>query len=152
MHLIKDKDFIGVLLFIVISLITFIGGYRLSRGTFSEPGPGFFPFYLSIILIILSSGLFIKFIRKRIQREELLEFKGRNKKIFLAVLGLFGYLLTLKIMGFIISGILILTLLLKFVEERTWKLTLIIVLTCTAISFIFGKYLGIPFPKGILGF
>lgn len=154
MNMLKDRNFIGALAFLAIGLISLYQIHGISLGTLSAPGPAFFPFYLSIIIVALSLILFLKSIRlKSIEKGELIVIGTRWMKLPLVIAGLVIYVYILKPLGYMVTTFLMLILLLKIVEEHTWKATLIISIPCIAISYIiFAKYLGIPLPRGIIPF
>ena len=152
--MLKNKDFIGGLFFLIIGLICLIQGYRLSPGTLSAPGAGFFPFTLSLILVLLSLILFFKSLKTRLARMDgIIRIGTRWKHLLfaLAVLIIFGY--AIKPVGYILCSFMMLILLFKFVEGRSWRSALILSTSCTLISYVvFAKYLGVPLPRGILPF
>jgi putative tricarboxylic transport membrane protein len=147
----KSNDIIGSLIFLIFSLIGFIYGYRLPRGTLFKPGAGFFPFYLSVILGILSLMLLFKSLMRK--AGESIQIGSRWKKLILSVLGLVAFAYILQPLGFVLSSILVFFLIMKFVEGRTWKLTLVTSISFTVFFYVVSvKYLSIPLPKGILPF
>ncbi len=154
MFILRDKDFLGALIFLAISLICLLGGYNLAAGTLSAPGPGLFPRALSSLLAILSIVLLLKSWRIQSAEEESSSTeKSRWMKVILALSGLIAYICLLDFLGYLICSFLILILLLRAVEGCTWKSTLTITLSCAVISYVvFARYLGIPLPRGIVPF
>jgi putative tricarboxylic transport membrane protein len=149
----KDNDIIGSLVFLIFSLIGLFFGYRLPVGTPSKPGAGLFPFYLSVILLLLSLALFLKSLSKESKMRDIVKIGSRWKKLILSVIGLVAFAYVLKPVGFVLSSLFIFLLIMKFVEGRTWKITLVISISFTVIFyFVSVKYLNIPLPKGILPF
>jgi putative tricarboxylic transport membrane protein len=153
-QMLKNKDFIGGLFFLIIGLICLVQGYRLSPGTLSAPGAGFFPFTLSLILVVLSLILFFKSLKTRLARMDgIIRIGTRWKHLLFALAVLITYGYAIKPVGYILCSFMMLVLLFKFVEGRSWRSALILSTSCTLISYVvFAKYLGVPLPRGILPF
>jgi putative tricarboxylic transport membrane protein len=152
--MLREKNFIGALVFLAFGLFGTFEGYRLKPGTLSAPGAGFFPFYLGIIVTILSFILLFKvFMVKLASKEDFFKIGGRWKRLLFALALFVAYVYALKPVGFLICSFVLLILLLRVVEGRSWKSTLIISVICTVLSyFVFAKYLGVPLPKGVIPF
>lgn len=151
MSLVKHRDVIGALLFLGLGLIGLFFSYRLDRGTVANPGAGFLPFNLSMLLVALSLHLFFRSWRAPSATDE--GGRTRWKRLGLALAGLVAYAYVVNPLGFVISSILVLVLLLRFVEERPWALTLSIAVSFPVVLYIVSvKYLSVPLPRGILPF
>ncbi len=148
----RNKDFLGALVFFFVGVFAGFEGYRLDPGTLSDPGAGFFAFYLGIILSLLSIPLFFKGVRASLAGDRNpVGRPGRWKRLLFAVALFVSYAFTLKSLGFVICSFVSLILLFRVVEGRSWRTTLIISMVCTVVSyFVFATYLGVPLPKGVL--
>jgi putative tricarboxylic transport membrane protein len=150
--MLKEKNFIGSLAFLPVSLFAVFEGYRLKPGSLSEPGAGFFPFYLGIILAALSLVLLLQVFGDRLTRKEDSFSIGERWGRLLFALALFPvYVYTVKPLGYVICSFVLMILLLRVVEGRGWKLTFMISVLCTVLSYVvFAKYLGVPLPMGLI--
>lgn len=142
----------------IISAIIFIllGAYVLiEASTFPElggdqvTGPEFFPSILAFILIGLSLILFLTSIGKKEDRE-MGFFNPLAFKTYLTILGLFAYILVLNIMGFIISTIAILFILIRFYGMKSIPKIAIVSTVATFVLYgVFHLLLSVPLPTNI---
>jgi putative tricarboxylic transport membrane protein len=150
---VRHRDVIGALLFLGLGLIGLFFSYRLDRGTVANPGAGFLPFNLSMLLVALSLHLFFRSWRAPSATDEGGADRTRWKRLGVALAGLVAYAYVVKPLGFVISSMLVLVVLLRFVEERPWTLTLPIAVSFPVVLYIVSvKYLSVPLPRGILPF
>ena len=149
------KNFWGGMLFIVLGLIfaiiargipgvSFLPGY--SMGTPARMGPGFFPFYLGVLLTLL--GVMIAFTGLRVHERDPGKVEPFHWKPILYVLSfivLFGLLL--KIIGMLLAGMMLVIGASIGSEEfqlrRTVFLAIGLVIFC-ALVFVVGLKLPIP--------
>lgn len=142
------------LFWLLFSVITCHQASRLKMGELSQPGPGFFPLSVGLVMGILSlAALF-------------LSIRGREKKALTArheilrwwniviILGaLIAYALSLEKIGFLINTFLLICLLLKVVEPQPWKTAILGgLITAIASNLVFNVVLKAQIPSGIFGF
>lgn len=141
---------LGVL--IVSGLITH-GSIKLKVGTFSNPGMGFFPLLLGLIMGALGIILFLQSREEEVgETSEAFFTKDTKYGIFIMVSVLI-FPIALEILGFPISIFLILLFTLRLMEPIKWlKVFLIIGLSEVFIIFLFVYLLRIRIPAGIFGF
>jgi hypothetical protein len=150
-----QKDFWGGTLFAVIGLIflviargvpglAFIPGY--SMGTPARMGPGFFPFYLGTLLFILGLAIAIAGIRAKPGPESNVEkFHWGPILYVLGAVVMFGLLL--KVVGMLISGLLLVIVASLGSHEFKLKPVLILGLILTIFcAFVFVGGLKLPIP------
>lgn len=136
--------------FMAFGLLILVESRKLRIGGFNDPGPALFPLLLGIILILLS--VISSFISNQ---EKIPKSSGGliSRRALYVVGILIGYRFCLPFFGFFISTFLMLIILLKFAGRQKWFLTTTFSLLTTIVSFLlFVKWLGVPFPKGILPF
>ena len=149
------KNFWGGVLFIVLGLmfaiiargvpgLSFLPGY--SMGTPARMGPGFFPFYLGVLLTLLGAG--IAFTGLRVHEGDPGKVERFHWKPILFVLSfivLFGLLL--KVIGMLLAGIMLVIGAsmgsAEFQLKRTVILAIALVVFC-ALVFVVGLKLPIP--------
>jgi len=120
----------------------------LGLGGGRNPGPGLIPFVSAILLGCLSIGIFIKgTLEKQVSREF-----GKDWKKGLWVLGsLIFYVLCLERLGFLITTLIFLIFsLLSFRPRKVASIILISFLTVIISYPVFGLWLKVQLPKGIL--
>lgn len=134
--------------------------YRLGLGKLRQPGPGFI-FFLAAGLLILLSLIDLGGIlsgrerggRTAAHREEPLWSGVKWPKVLLVLAGLSAYVLGFSRLGFLPSTFLLMIFLLQAVEPTKWWVSLLGSLLTLLISYgIFGLWLKVPFPPGILEF
>jgi hypothetical protein len=150
-----QKNFWGGMLFIALGLtfaviargvpgLSFLPGY--SMGTPARMGPGFFPFYLGVILTLL--GVFIAFTGMKVHPDDPGKVEPFHwKPIFwvLASIVLFGVLL--KTIGMLLSGLLL--VIGASIGSHDFRLKPVVILAVVlvifcALVFVWGLKLPIP--------
>jgi len=137
------------LFFILFSLYVCFESSRLGVGTFFRPAAGFFPFYSSLLLGLLSLILGFLAFRGKVERAESWTDVGNTVTVSLALL---GFALLLTWLGFAITTFLFILFLLRAVERRAWLLSASAALFISAAFYVvFGLWLKAQLPAGILG-
>jgi len=150
----KADQWSGLFLLILAGFICW-GALSLSYGRVHNPGPGFYPFWLGVILGAMALGLFLKTTcqkeRAKALRAILSEKVRWEKALFVVVaLLLYGYLMNL--LGYLIVTFLLMAFLLRFIEPRPWKAVIGWTLTGSLGSYlIFEVWMKLRLPKGFLG-
>ncbi len=145
-------------LWIAISIFVSFLSLDVGVGTFSEPGPGLFPFVFAIILGTASIIHLIKFYFKQALKggEQIKYEEIYFKRPVLIILFLIIYSLFLGRLGYLISTSVLLLILFVYAvpgKKREWKLAIIGSISVAIFTYIiFGKVLQIMLPRGILGF
>jgi putative tricarboxylic transport membrane protein len=137
------------LFFILFSLYVCFESSRLGVGTFFRPAAGFFPFYSSLLLGLLSLILGFLAFRGKLEKSEPWADVGNTVAVSLALL---GFALLLTWLGFVITTFLFILFLLRAVERRAWLLSTSAALFISAAFYVvFGLWLKAQLPAGILG-
>ena len=134
-----------------MGVITAWSSTSLSMGKASRPGPGFLPFGLAIILIILSLALILKSWKK--ESGSVPFWPKRSWLRPLLGVGIFLlYAFILGPLGFIFTTFLFLILWMWIIERTHWVTILAISVGVTGVLyFIFEYFLEVPLPAGLLG-
>ena len=147
----KQRDRWTSLFWAGVGLYIAYEGYRLKLGTLGSPGCGFFIFWSGIVLAGLSLLLFFDTsLRPRIERQGLGEGVRWSKgaKMMAALL---LYIFVFKWLGFILSTFLLLLFLFKGLEPQRWRAAIILAAATTLTCyFVFGIFLELQFPPGLL--
>jgi hypothetical protein len=145
----KKYDLYGGLFWLLIGLFVSGMGIKFSLGTFSYPGPGFFPFLVGLILSSLSLGILILAVKERSQNAHFTEWPDFGRKVFVTLAVLFAYSFSLEYLGYIIGSILLMIYLFKVPgAQRWWFSTFVTVVTIALTYYVFGVLLQAQFPKG----
>lgn len=132
------------LLFIVMGLAFAMQAYGLDLGSAFRMGPGYFPFLLSIILIILGGIIFIK--AANFQSEPMSPIAWRGVIFILSAPIFFG--LTVRGLGFVAS-IFITAMIASFASHKM-KPSMAVILAFSLTVFcvlVFDYGLGLPFRR-----
>ena len=143
----------GIWAAIVTIIFSSVFLYQSTKVDYEGPlgfGPGFFPFWLSIILLGLSVVYLVISVKENIDLSELFP-KGKSGQDFLIILLSMGvFILLLEKTGFVIAGAICLILLLFRTFKWYYTLSLSVGITMI-IFFIFAKALAIPLPVNAFG-
>lgn len=133
-----------------LGIVTLIMSFQYSYSGIVGPGPGFFPFWLSLFLIILAPlYMYESFKEKNTSNEEWPKGESMKRIIFI-FMALILFLTLFILCGFIVAGIFFLALL--FYKEYKWYTTAMMSVGITAIMYVvFDLLLKVYLPtSGIL--
>lgn len=149
----KKNDRYTALILGIFGLYIAYEGYQLKLGAPNAPKPGFMIFWMGIILTSLSIPLLIQtFLSARDEKKVLWKGLGWHRGIKL-MLSLLIYVAVFKWAGFILSTFLLLLFLFKGLEPQKWGMALLLsAATITICHLVFGVFLELQFPAGLLGF
>jgi putative tricarboxylic transport membrane protein len=119
------------------------------------PGVGFLPFWLGVIMAILSILLILNTLRRPADSAKRRIFPARQAiiAISLVLTSLAAYILLLEVFGFLADTMFFAAFLLGIVEREKWKRTLLIaLLTSAGLYIVFRLLLGVNLPVNRFGF
>ncbi len=151
----KKADQITAIVLLLFSAFVIEESAKMTLFVEFAPGYGFFPFWLGILMAILSIMLYVDASRRPEERDELAPIPGREALIKVALIlgGLGVYAFLMEITGYVVDTLLLVVLLLGVVEREKWQLTALVAVLMTALLYlIFQVILGVSLPKGPLGF
>lgn len=129
---------------------------HLSFGSVHNPGPGFLPLLVGILLGIFSIVVFLQTSLSGKSQESSPSWypKERWKKLIWVLVSLFAYALCLEFLGFLITTFLLLVFLFRAgIETQKWVWAIGGSAAASLSSYaVFELWLRTQLPKGILGF
>jgi len=129
-----------------------IGGLRQGLVRQGIPGPGSLPFIVGLICIGLSLVVFVQaLIKESAPPPKFFPQQNNLRQLVLALLGIIGYGLLLKPLGFVVTTFLFLLFVLALIGREKWVIALTFSLLTAVISYIIFSALQVELPKGILG-
>jgi putative tricarboxylic transport membrane protein len=139
-------DFILAVLGIIIVFTSLKYGF----GTFRTPGPGLFPFFIGLSVLIFSLSLLIPEWRTQIRSASL---NREDLRTFLLMVFAFCmWILVMPVFGYVVVTVLVTFGICKIMKlEGWWKPLSVSLGTALFIYFLFDYCLYIDLPKGILG-
>jgi putative tricarboxylic transport membrane protein len=135
---------------LILGIVVVFFSSKLSYYSEFGPGPGFLPIWLGIGLIVCGFFLLLGFLREKGTAE--LFFKPRTKQCAVMFVLIFISFLLLPWLGFPMGFALFAGAAMRIMGRHRW-------VTCgftsfgiaIGIYFIFGQWLNIPLPTGIMG-
>jgi len=151
----KADQWSGLVLLVIAGFICW-RSLSLSYGHIHNPGPGFYPLWLGIILGAMAIGLLLKTAwqkqRAKVLRDILSE-KVRWEKVLFVLIALVLYGCLMNFLGYLIVTFLLMAFLLRFIEPQPWKSVISWTLLGSAGSYlVFEVWMKLRLPKGFLGF
>jgi putative tricarboxylic transport membrane protein len=142
---------VASLVFFAAGIYAFIFSIQLPMGRWNDPGPGIYPFSLSIILCISGISWFIYGKRKDDKKTATFPQIIRKYKVPIQIVFLtFIFILTLNRAGYLLNTILYLFMLLFWVSRyRLWSALGLALCIGVGSWYFFGKLLSIQLPKGL---
>jgi putative tricarboxylic transport membrane protein len=146
---------IASLIFVFLSLFVLIHSFSYSYKDRLGPGPGFFPFWMSLITGILSLALFLQTTFAKSEKEEKKSFFPNREggiRIALILVSLAMVVVFLNPLGFRISLLLFLLFLPFALGVRNWPIISIVAVAGSfGIFHAFYYWLKVPLPIGFFG-
>jgi len=149
----EKKDRLTSLFWAGAGLYIAYEGFQLKLGTPGSPNCGFFIFWTGVVLTGLSLLLFFQTLLwpKEAKDRQGLGEGARWSKGAKMMAALLLYAFVLRWLGFILSTFLLLLFLFKGLEPQKWHVAIALAVATTAVCyFVFGVFLELQFPLGIL--
>jgi hypothetical protein len=150
----RTDQWSGLVLLILAGFIC-CGSILLPYGNIHNPGPGFFPLWLGIILGGLSIGLLLQAARQKEGARvlgDILPEKVRWHKVLWVLIALVLYGCLMNIFGFLIVTFFLMAFLLRFIEPQPWRSVIGWTLVGSLGSYlVFEVWMKLRLPKGFLG-
>ena len=140
----------GLAVFLLGIATTVVAWMTLPYSGEFGPGPGFLPLWLGIALTACSIPVIITDLRSRDRSEQL--FQPETWKCLKVLILIVIVFLSLPVMGFSAGLALITAGGMRIMGKRSWISCLMTVIgTTVCIHYLFGQWLSIPIPEGMLG-
>ena len=152
----RSKDAISSIILLIISILTCFGSSRLDIGNINNPGSGFFPLFLGMVIGFLALSMMMKTVLAKpvsTIRDKLSgDGNERKKKVLYLVLALASYGLVLERLGYTLTTILLFIFILKGISSQKWYVAVVGSLFASLGSYIiFHLALKIQLPAGFAG-
>jgi putative tricarboxylic transport membrane protein len=120
-------------------------------GTISAPDSGFLPLSFAITLALLSALVVLRTWLPQTAATEMPSWGGAGR-VVTAVVTLAVYASVVDWLGYLISTLLVMLLLLRGIERTGWGMSLLITCISVVISYVMFRQLGVALPQGVLPF
>lgn len=118
----------------------------MTFGSISRPGTGFFPIVLAVALLALSVALLVRSWRGT--ETFSVEIPDRLDHILVTLAMMIAYGALLEFVGFPLLTVALLFVMLWVLGRVSWRMSLTLSVSGTAISFLLFRQLGVPLPSG----
>jgi putative tricarboxylic transport membrane protein len=149
-------DRIFTFIWIALGIFQCAEAISLGLGGIMEPGPGFMPFVMGALMIVLAIALFLESsfaTRKTPSRKISLWSDVYWKRVIYVAVLMLAYALLLSKLGFLLDTFLMMVFLLKSGDPIKWPTAIFVGALTAGISYVlFGIWLKVPFPAGVLSF
>ena len=140
---------------LAFSIFTGWISFGLGLGEITRPGPGFFPFLISVAMgcvSIISSAKYVAIVQRG--EEYSLPFTIKSfTRILTLIVGISAFGLFLDYLGFPLTTLLILAFFWLIIERQSILKGLVIAIISALCSYLlFARLLGVHFPRGVFGF
>jgi putative tricarboxylic transport membrane protein len=143
---------IGVALFMaLLAAVGIIGSLKVGIGWGPEgPRAGFFPFYISLIVLLSSAVNLVGVLREFTGREVFAEW-GQIRQVLAVVIPTTVYVFAVPILGMYVSSGLLIGVFMKWIGRYGWPLVLALSIGVPLVTYIlFENWFLVPLPKGPL--
>jgi len=147
----NQRDFGAGIMYMVIGLFFAIMATNYPMGTAAKMGPGYFPFYLGILMFLLGLLVAVKAFGAKAAIESIPKFNWRIMAQITGAVVLYGLLLPR--LGFLIAVVVLVFVAASASREFTWKGTAInaaFLVTFTYSVFVVGLKLQFPLLPAFL--
>jgi putative tricarboxylic transport membrane protein len=145
---IRKADSVSAGALALLGLYLVVRASNLPFGSLGQPGPGFFPLSLSVLLVVLASVLSIRS-RFGIADNSIARFGSHASHVLLAGAAMVLYVAGLEQFGFPLLTSALLLFLLRGLGRVSWWASATLAATGTAIAFFLFRWLGAQLPLGI---
>lgn len=139
---------IPFIFWILLSFFAMIFSYKLDLGSLHNPGPGFTPFLLGLLLLAVSLYPMIRYFMKKKEADETPNevcSQVNYRKIGFVLASLLGYSFLFERLGFVVSTSIFLVLLFRGMGN-SWMSVLIGSAITVFITYFMFTFLGVRFP------
>jgi putative tricarboxylic transport membrane protein len=143
---------IGVALFMaLLAVIGIIGSLRVGIGWGAEgPKAGFFPFYISLIVLI-SCAVNLVSVFREFNGSEIFAEWGQLRQVLSVVIPTTIYVFAVPVLGMYVSSGLLIGVFMKWLGRYSWVMVLSIAIGVPILTFVlFERWFLVPLPKGPL--
>jgi hypothetical protein len=146
----KKLNRISSMFLIGFSILICFGSIKLGIGTLGNMGPGFMPFLIAAILFILSLFIFLGIGGGSEDKGERSSSGWKNLlKPGSLVIALFGYLLLLEFLGYLIATFFLMSHMLFISEPKKGFMNVFVAAIVAILSFASFRWLQVQLPIGM---
>ncbi|MEV0383828.1 tripartite tricarboxylate transporter TctB family protein [Nonomuraea sp. NPDC050643] len=134
----------AALVALAVGVFGAVGSYALGLGRLTAPGPGLWPFAVSVVIVVLSAVLVVT--GRGLQDTE--RFSRASLQTVVGVVTLVALAALLPVIGFEIPSLLLMFVWLRWLGKESWRSSIVISIGAVAAFYLlFVVLLQIPLPR-----
>lgn len=142
-----SRDVVVAGLALALGAAAIIESAKLPLGTVRNPGQGFFPWWTSVVIVLLAIVLLAQVLTSRSSTSQ--HTPGRIAKVTALLLVLAAYTFLLDFLGYLICTFLLVLFMLRATDRQRWTVALSMALLAAVGSYVvFATWLSVPLPRG----
>ena len=140
------------LAFLVFAIVIMQGSIKLGSSWGSDgPQAGYFPFYISLIILISSAVTLIQAIRQKELSNESFVDKGPFRQVLAVLVPAFIFVLLMQLIGIYVSAAIYIAFFMIWIGKyAAWKSIALGIAVSVALYMMFEYWFQIPLPSGSL--
>jgi len=144
----QSAEIAVALLTALLAVIGIVGSLQVGIGWAAEgPKAGFFPFYISLIVLVSSAINFLNIFRER--NGSLFAEWGQLRQVLSIVIPTAVYVLAVPVLGMYVSSGLLIGVFMKWLGRYSWVMVLAVAVGVPVLTYImFERWFLVPLPKG----
>jgi len=133
----------------LLAVIGVIGALRVGIGWGAEgPKAGFFPFYISLIVLISCAVNLLNVLRESTDRRVFAEW-GQIRQVLSVVIPTTVYVFAVPMLGMYVSSGLLIAVFMKWLGRYSWLMVLAVGIGMPILTYLmFERWFLVPLPKG----
>jgi len=146
----KRPDVLSGLTLVCLALLAWVGASDLPIGTLHQPGAGFLPRHLALLMAVLAAILFVGGCRTRAASVAgLWSDRAGLARVGGVLAALIGYVLVVETAGYLLTTAALFLVMLHWIGRRGWAVTLTVALLASGGSYLlFARWLMVSLPGG----
>jgi hypothetical protein len=148
---VRMMDIITSLLFIAVGLVVMVGSIKLGASWGSDgPEAGYFPFYISLIILLSSSvTLYQSVVVDKNKETETFVDKESLKQVMAVLLPAIVFVLGVQLIGIYVSSVIYIAVFMVWLGKYPlWKAAAVSVGVTVALYLMFEYWFQVPLPHG----
>lgn len=148
----KTADILSAVVMLVLSGVVFLTTRDLPYWADFAPGSGFAPLWVAVTGAVLAIALLVGTLRRQDNPPADWPDRAGWRRVLLTAIGLWAVIVLAPVLGLISTGVIFMLFLLLAVERRRlWPSLFTTAVTTALVYGVFAAWLGIAFPKGVIG-
>ncbi len=148
----RTMEIVTALMFIIVGVVVMVGSLKLGAKWGSDgPESGYFPFYLSLIILVCSSVTLIQSIRAKELSEESFVEKEPFRQVMAVLIPAALFVLGVQLIGIYVAGVIYITFFMVWLGKyAVWKALAVGLGVSIVLYMMFEYWFPIPLPHGSL--